>query len=87
MITRKEVAGAAASGQLESMPWFRRLTVALHLSMCRHCSRFVRQLKLMRRASRQIHLETAPLGRGARSAGPTQADESRILQESMGGFR
>jgi hypothetical protein len=60
MITCKEVARAAASGQLESMPWFRRLTVALHLSMCRHCSRFVRQLKLMRRASRQIHLETAP---------------------------
>ena len=46
----REVARALAGGELEVLPWRRRLLVRLHLRMCEHCGRFARQLGLISEA-------------------------------------
>lgn len=51
--TCREVSRCLAEGALETSPWHRRLLVRLHLSMCAHCSRFARQLRLLGRAWRE----------------------------------
>lgn len=47
-VTQKS--GALLDGEL---PWRERMQMRLHLAMCRHCSRFVAQLRLLRSTLRQ----------------------------------
>lgn len=37
------------------LPWQRRIAVKLHLLMCRHCRRYVRQLRALIRAVPFMH--------------------------------
>jgi len=37
------------------LPWYRRLSVKLHLLMCHHCRRYVKQLRLLIRAVPRMH--------------------------------
>jgi hypothetical protein len=54
MIKCNEVARLAASGELGTGGIWRRLQLRLHLAMCRHCSRFVRQIDALRSISRRL---------------------------------
>jgi hypothetical protein len=37
----------------ETLPLHHRLAIRMHLTMCRYCARFRRQLMMLRKASRQ----------------------------------
>lgn len=54
MITCKEVSRAFASDELASMSWRQRLSVRLHLLMCRHCRRYARQVRAIGEAARRL---------------------------------
>lgn len=34
----------------DELPWQRRMSIKMHLLMCRHCRRYVRQLRVLIRA-------------------------------------
>lgn len=51
MLKCRDVAHNASDYLDKSMPWPRRLAVLLHLFICRHCRRFVRHLRIVRRFS------------------------------------
>ena len=42
-----------ARGELESASWFFRLLVRMHLAMCKHCGRYMSQIKLLGEAIRR----------------------------------
>lgn len=54
MMTCKEVSTLMSTGSLDDAPWTTRLAVRLHLSMCRHCRAFKRQLEALARAARTL---------------------------------
>lgn len=49
----REVTDGLAAGELENAPWHKRLLIRMHLSMCAHCGRFARQLRLIGDALRE----------------------------------
>jgi anti-sigma factor RsiW len=53
-----------ASGLIDGeLSWMQRLQMRLHLAMCKHCSRFIGQLRLLRAAlghRRQVAGEPLP---------------------------
>lgn len=53
MLTCKEVSTLYASDAVHEAPWPRRVAVRLHLLMCRHCSRYVRELRAIGVAARR----------------------------------
>jgi predicted anti-sigma-YlaC factor YlaD len=56
----KEVTAAVASDDLPRRPWHERLAVRLHLLMCRHCRRYVKQLAGIASAVRGLYREKPP---------------------------
>jgi hypothetical protein len=54
----RDVTRKVSQGMDASLPLHQRLAVRLHLAMCRHCSRFQRQLKSLRKLSRQNEAST-----------------------------
>jgi anti-sigma factor ChrR (cupin superfamily) len=54
MLRCKDVSTLIATDGLDRAPWPRRVAVALHLMMCRHCRRFARNIKALKRATRAI---------------------------------
>jgi len=54
MMTCKEVSTLTSMGGLADAPWRVRLTVRLHLSMCRHCRAFKRQLEVLSMTARTL---------------------------------
>lgn len=54
MMTCKEVSTLMSMGGMDAAPWRTRLAVRLHLSMCRHCRAFKRQLEALAKASRTL---------------------------------
>jgi len=52
MMTCKEVSTLLSMGGLAEARWTVRLTVRLHLTMCRHCRAFKRQLEGLTRTAR-----------------------------------
>lgn len=54
MLTCKEVSQLCASDAVHEAPWSRRVAVRLHLLMCRHCSRYVRELRAIGEAARRL---------------------------------
>ncbi|MBI3565094.1 MAG: hypothetical protein HY079_07860 [Elusimicrobia bacterium] len=60
MPTCREVTRALASE--EDASFLRRMTIGLHLSMCEHCSRFARQLRLISRSLREVWAPVQPAG-------------------------
>ena len=53
MPTCKELSRILASGALEEAGLGRRLAARLHLFMCRHCGRYLRQLRELGEAARR----------------------------------
>jgi hypothetical protein len=53
MISCKEVAKLLSSDQVSSLRWWKRAELRLHLAMCKHCSRFARQLQQLREAAKR----------------------------------
>lgn len=53
MMTCKELSTLLSRGEWESAPWSRRISGWVHLSMCRHCRSFRRQLEALGWAARQ----------------------------------
>jgi hypothetical protein len=72
MMTCKEVSMLVSSGGLPDAPLMRRLSVRLHLAMCRHCRAFRRQLIAVARAARTLNRVFA--------AEPGPAFETRMVQ-------
>jgi predicted anti-sigma-YlaC factor YlaD len=54
MMTCKEVSTLMSTGGLDAARWSVRLAVRLHLSMCRHCRAFKRQLESLASAARML---------------------------------
>ena len=54
MLNCKEVSHILASEEPVSSRWRQRLSVKLHLLMCRHCRRYSRQIQAVGDAARQI---------------------------------
>lgn len=54
MLTCKQVARTIAADELATAGWRRRLSVRLHLVMCRHCRRYARQLRAIGGAARRL---------------------------------
>jgi hypothetical protein len=54
MITCRDVSTLVSTGQLGDASIRRRLGVWLHLSMCQHCRRFRRQVRLLDLRVRRI---------------------------------
>jgi len=47
MLKCREVAERANDYVDRDLPWYQSLAMSLHLSMCKHCSGFVRKLRLV----------------------------------------
>lgn len=54
MMRCKEVSTLMSTGSLDDASWRVRLAVRLHLSMCRHCRAFKRQLEALATAARTL---------------------------------
>lgn len=54
MMTCKEVSTLLSTGRLDDAAWRTRMAVRLHLSMCRHCRAFKRQLESLANAARSL---------------------------------
>lgn len=48
MLNCRQVTERASALIDDELSWMQRLQMRLHLAMCKHCSRFVRQLRLLR---------------------------------------
>lgn len=53
MLNCREVTSQADALLEGELSWYPRLQVRLHLAMCRHCRRFVSQMRLLRAALRR----------------------------------
>ena len=53
MLTCRDVTRLCASEDIRRAPFARRVAVRLHLLMCRHCCRYVRELSAIGAASRR----------------------------------
>ena len=59
MLNCREVvkdSGLLIAGELS---WQRRLVIRMHLLMCRHCRRYVRQLRVLIRAAPFMHAKAS----------------------------
>jgi len=57
MISCKDVSTLLMSERLHSQKWSKRWEVRLHMAMCRHCSRFARQLRQLSAAAKGIRVD------------------------------
>ena len=72
MLSCKEVTTLHATDGVLTARWLTRVGYRVHLMMCRHCSRYVRELARIRAAARSLYAEADP--------GATEAFLSRVLQ-------
>ncbi len=82
MLSCKQVTRVVARGELEEAPWRTRLAIRMHLMMCRHCRRYVDQLRRIGEAlracfvgeavdpDRLVQLESAVLARAGLEPNP-----------------
>jgi anti-sigma factor RsiW len=59
MLRCKEVTRLCASDEIRSAPLMTRLGVRVHLMMCRHCRRYVRELARIGDAVRALYRDQA----------------------------
>jgi predicted anti-sigma-YlaC factor YlaD len=60
MLSCKELTEVATDYLEQDLPWGERLRVQLHLWMCRHCRRYVNQLRKVIALLRDFPKETVP---------------------------
>lgn len=68
-----EVARYISSDEYRTAGIFKRLGSRLHLAMCKHCSRYLRQLQALAIAARSVGSAVTPA--------EIEAARNRILQE------
>ena len=79
MLSCKEVSKLASEGLDRDMTFRERLGVRLHLMMCRGCSRFLKQIRLLRKLAHSFG-ESA----GDDPASPSLSPEARKrIQETL----
>lgn len=78
MLSCQDVSRFIASGRMETAGWRRRLSIRLHLLMCRHCRRYSRQIEAIGGAARRL------LGRDQLDPGSHERLRSSILQQLSG---
>ena len=76
MLSCNQVTRLSASEDLRRAPLATRFAVRLHLLMCRHCRRYVKELAAIGLAARKV------VERASSSAIDTLALERRILTEA-----
>jgi len=54
MLSCREVARTVAGDELAGAGWRRKLSVRLHLLMCRHCRSYARQLESIGAVAREV---------------------------------
>jgi hypothetical protein len=54
MLTCKEVSRSIASDEPTATDWRQRLSIKIHLLMCRHCRRYALQIRAIGDAARQV---------------------------------
>lgn len=54
----REISRVVASGELEQAGFWKGLGMRLHLSMCRHCRRYSKQLHAIGRTAQELFGET-----------------------------
>ncbi len=59
MLRCNEVAMILASDQLQDAGWMRRLSLRMHLAMCRRCRRYAKQIALLGDQARRMWTATA----------------------------
>ncbi len=79
MLSCKEVTRKIASDELVEGGWRERLAVRLHLLWCRHCRRYVAQLRAIGAAARNLW------GARAQDARTIERLERQILEGCLGG--
>ena len=79
MLSCKEVTRKIASDELVEAGWRERLAVRLHLIWCRHCRRYVAQLRAIGAAARNLW------GARAQNARTIERLERQILEGCLGG--
>ena len=52
MMKCRDVSGLVSTGDIDTAPLRDRLGAWMHIAMCRHCRRFQRQLRQLRRRAR-----------------------------------
>lgn len=67
----KAVARMVSESMDKELPWGQRMKMRMHLGMCKYCSRFKRQLELLRKASQSL------------SAHPVEPDASSVLPRDV----
>jgi hypothetical protein len=77
MLPCKAVVGLVGSGEWRDAPLTRRLGLALHLAMCRHCRAYVRSLRRIGDAARRLY--------GTQPVDPERA--ARVLDAVRGAAR
>ena len=55
MLTCKEIVEQADSLLSEELRWSRRMSIWMHLQLCRHCRRYVKQLRWLLQAIPTMH--------------------------------
>jgi hypothetical protein len=80
MLTCKELARSASSGELEETGWIGRLMARLHLLACRHCRQYLAQLAAIRVATRRTGGEP---GDQTNLDDPADNDRLRRLEEKL----
>ena len=77
MLSCREVSHLIAGRPLEETGWWRRLSLRLHLAMCRHCRRYAGQMQAITQAIRT-------LGRSRREDPQTLERLSRSILTQLG---
>ncbi len=54
MLSCRNVTHLVATDQIEEAGWWVRLSFRLHIAMCRHCRRYVAQIKAIGEAARAL---------------------------------
>ena len=80
MLSCKEVGRTISSDGLELAHWRQKLSVQMHLLMCRHCRRYARQL-------RAIGASAAALYRAEVDEGSLRQLEESIVDRLLGNQR
>lgn len=75
MINCRQTTEAIASDQLIDAGWRKRLSVRLHLAMCKHCRRYAKQMKTVGTVVRSLFGQDPP---------PRQKLEKDILERCLG---
>lgn len=83
MMTCRDAAALASRAMDNPLPWRQRLSLRMHLAMCRYCARYQRQLVFLRLAARAVDDAEGP--ENALSPEAKDRIRTRLLEDQTGG--